>query len=264
MNSFKIIFIAFILNNFVACSPQKHPGAAEDVYEKLPKNLVSLLQSHGGLEKWRSFGTLEYDLFNLKDSLTEHHAIDLRNRKDLIVADSFKIGFDGKEVWVSPERKAFKGKSARFYHNLFFYFFAIPYVLADPGINYREDTVTLNDKTYPAILATFDAGIGDADKDAYRIVIDPETNKLYGLLYTVTYFSGEAHKNYNFLKYEDWQEAGGLQFPGKLTGYKFSNGIVGEERYKVLFSNIRLNTDTPVETLFAMPDKAEVDSLIKR
>lgn len=55
-------------------------------------------------------------------------------------------------------------------------------MLADPGIKYQDDTVTLNGKDYPAIKARFNPGVGDADKDIYKMVIDPKTSQLYGLL----------------------------------------------------------------------------------
>ena len=49
-------------------------------------------------------------------------------------------------------------------------------MLADPGIKYQDDTVTLNGKDYPAIKARFNPGVGDADKDIYKMVIDPKTS----------------------------------------------------------------------------------------
>ncbi len=234
-----------------------------DIYASYPTSFTKLLQAHGGLEKWNSFNTLEFDLFNPEDSSQEHHIIDLKLRKDMVLGDSFKIGFNGKDVWVAPNKKAFSGKSARFYHNLFFYFFSIPYVLADPGVNYQEDTVSLSGQKFSCIMATFNAGVGDADKDFYKMVVDPQTKKLTSLLYTVTYYSGEAHERYNLLTYMDWQEIEGLQFPGKIAGYKYADGIVGEKRYEYLFKNVVLKKEAPPETLFTMPAEAEIDSLFK-
>lgn len=223
-----------------------------------------MLQAHGGLEQWNSFQTLEYDLYDPEDSSEEHHIIDLKSRRDLVQGDSFKIGYNGKDVWVAPSKKAFKGRSARFYHNLYFYFFAIPYVLADPGVNYLEDTITLDGTRLNCIRASFEAGVGDSDKDFYKMVIDPETNKLTSLLYTVTYYSGEAHEKYNLLKYQDWQEKEGLIFPARLVWYKFENGAVGDKRGEAIFKNITLKKDSYPEIMFEMPEVAEVDSLIKR
>jgi hypothetical protein len=262
MNYLRNLSVVSFILIIASCTTSKKENT--NVYERFPNTFTSLLQTHGGLEKWQSFGTMEYDLLNPQDSSKEHHLISLWNRKDLIVADSFRIGYDGKEVWVAPNKKAYKGNSARFYHNLFFYFLSVPYVLADPNISYEEDTVQLNGVGYPCIKASFANGVGDADKDVYKMIIDPATKKLYGLLYTVTYFSNQAQTKYNFLRYEDWQEANGLQFPGKLVSYKFVNDSIKEKRFEFAFKNIQLKAEAPDEKMFTMPTLAEIDSLIKR
>jgi hypothetical protein len=251
----------FILLFLISCTTAKKETV--DIYASYPLKFSKVLQAHGGLEKWNSFNTMEFDLLNPEDSSQEHHIIDLKLRKVLVEGDSFKIGFDGKNVWVAPDKKSFPGKSARFYHNLFFYFFSIPYVLADPGVNYQDDTVSLSGENFSCIKATFNAGVGDADKDFYKMIIDPQTAKLTSLLYTVTYYTGEAHEKYNLLKYLEWQQIEGLQFPGRLAGYKYADGIVGEKRYEYFFKNIILKKGATPETLFAMPTEAEIDSLVK-
>jgi hypothetical protein len=263
MNVLKSIFYSSFFLVFVYCSSPKL-DVKSNGYDKLPPNFQSLLQAHGGLDTWQSFGGLEYDLINPKDSSREHHVIDLLSRKDLVEADSFKIGFDGKEVWVSPNKKALGDNSARFYHNLFFYFFSMPYVLADSGINYQPDTVKINGETYESIKTTFNSGVGDADKDIYKMIIDPKTKRLFGLLYTVTYFTNVSHEKYNFLKYEDWQEISGLQFAGKLVSYKYANDSIKEKRGEYSFSNVRLKKEAPSKSLFERPSLSEIDSMIKR
>ncbi len=260
MKKYIISTLPFLILCFASCTKKEKV----DIYASYPASFTKLLQAHGGLEKWNSFNTLEFDLVNPEDSSEEHHIIDLKLRKDMVLGDSFKIGFNGKDVWVAPNKKAFPGKSARFYHNLFFYFFSIPFVLADPGVNYQDDTVTLDGKQLPCIKATFNTGVGDADKDYYKMIIDPDTNRLTSLLYTVTYFTGKAHERFNLLRYEDLQTIEGLLFPGKLVGYQYADGIVGEKRYEYLFKNIILKKEPPPETLFAVPAEAEIDRLIKR
>lgn len=256
------VVVALFFCSIISCSTEKKTSS--DLYASYPEGFKKLLQAHGGLENWHSFETLEFDLYDPEDSSEEHHIIDLKSRRDLVQGDSFKIGYNGKDVWVAPSKKAFKGRSARFYHNLYFYFFSIPYVLADPGINYKEETVTLDSAEFDCIQATFEAGVGDSDKDYYKMIIDPETNRLTSLLYTVTYYSGEAHEKYNLLTYQDWQEKDGLSFPGKLVWYKFENGLTGEKRGEAIFKNISLKKDSYPASMFEIPAIAEVDSLIKR
>ncbi len=264
MRYFNALLFLFALAMSSACTTKNGSDQSSEMYNDLPPSFAALLKAHGGLEKWQTAQSMEFTLLNPQDSTREHHLIDLTTRKDLIEADSFKIGYDGKEVWVSPSKSAYKGKSARFYHNLFSYFFAVPYFLTDDGVSYVQDTVLLNGQQYASIKCTFSNGMGDADKDIYKLLVDPASKKLYGLLYTVTYYSGEAHENYNFLKYEDWQEAGGLQFPGKLVSYKYANDSLTQKRFEFVFENPKLTTEAVDGTMFAMPEQAEIDSLIKR
>lgn len=246
----------------VSCAPKDERSVSVDVYATLPSDFADVLKAHGGLEKWRNFKTLEYDLMHQEDSIpSEHYVLDLLNRKDLTTADSFKIGYDGKEVWVAPEKKAFKGRSARFYHNLYSYFLTIPFIVADPGVLYKSDTLTLDSKRYNVISVNFEEGVGDADDDSYKMLVNPETSRMEKLLYTVTYYTGEAHENYNLLSYEDFESVEGLMLPTKLVGYKYNNGQIGDKRYEVKFKNITLKTESPDQDIFEMPSGAEIDSL---
>ncbi|MEP2668495.1 MAG: DUF6503 family protein [Cyclobacteriaceae bacterium] len=261
MRIYPFLLVIFLLSS---CTSEQKKETPIDYYSSLPTGFSEVLKAHGGLDKWRSFKTLEYDLLHSGDSTpTEHYTLDLLNRRDLTVADSFKIGFDGKEVWVAPNKGAFSGRSARFYHNLYSYFLTIPFIVADPGAIYSDDTLTVNGKQYDVINVAFEAGVGDADKDAYKLLIDPSTKQMEKLLYTVTYYSGEAHENYNALSYEDWIEVSGVRMPTKLVGYKYSNGTTGDKRYEVSFVNIQLKEDSPNQDIFKIPAEAEIDSLIK-
>ena len=256
--SYLLMLVTMLLSS---CKPREEKSY-ENLYDTLPAEFADVLRAHGGLEKWRNFGKLEYDLQHEEDATpTEHYILDLVNRHDLTVADSFNIGFDGNEVWVSPNKNAFKGRSARFYHNLYSYFLTIPFIAADPGTIYSVDTLTLNGKLFDVVGVSYKEGVGDADKDAYKLLIDPHTHKMEKLLYTVTYYSGEAHENFNALSYENWQEVNGIILPTKLVGYKYTDGILGDKRYEVTFHNIGLDSKRPDPKIFIIPPQAEVDSL---
>ncbi|MFZ1809439.1 MAG: DUF6503 family protein [Cyclobacteriaceae bacterium] len=258
----KQLVYLFLLSTLISCEPKQKEETGTDHYASLPESFSEVLKAHGGLYKWRNFKTLEYDLLHDGDSTpTEHYTLDLLNRKDLTVADTFKIGFDGNEVWVAPNKGAFSGRSARFYHNLYSYFLTIPFIVADPGAIYSEDSLMVDGKLYDVVNVAFETGIGDADKDAYRLLIDPSTKQMEKLLYTVTYYSGEAHENYNALSYEDWIDVSGVKMPTKLVGYKYSDGTTGDKRYEVSFVNIQLKEDSPNQDMFEMPAEAEIDSL---
>ena len=252
-----------------ACQPaaDKKTNRSEEIAAQLPaqKNLPAyfnqVLQAHGGQQNWYKLGAMQYQV--TRDGNTEIHIIDLKNRKSLIKANTYSIGQNGEQVWVSPEKAAFPGKSARFYHNLYFYFYAIPFVLADPGGNYEKlQNLVLAGKSYEVIQVTFGEGVGDSPDDQYRLLINPDTNRLEWLLYTVTYFGGKpGEQKFNALKYSNYQKHQGLLFPKQLIGYTYEKDKLGEERYRATFENLQLKEGQPDQRQFEMPEKAEVDSL---
>ncbi|MEQ9164621.1 MAG: DUF6503 family protein [Fulvivirga sp.] len=264
----KIILILLVLV-FIGCQPTSKEentitgvDKAETSKIEYPELLQKALDAHGGLDKWNTYISLQYQLeTTLGEKKVETQLIDLKSRKVLIKGDSFKLGMDGEQVWVSPNKEAFGTMPPRFYHNLIFYFFSIPYVLADPGIQYEDlGTVTLDSTSYRALKVSYHEGVGDADDDFYIAHFNPETYKMEWLLYTVTYFSGEKHENYNALKY-DWQEVNGLWVPSGFTGYKYTEGVIGDVRYQSTFTNVVLSENKPDPSLFEMPENAEIDSL---
>lgn len=227
----------------------------------LPTVLKKALTAHGGLAKWQGMNTLEYSAE--RKEKPERHIIDLQSRKVLLKHDDYQLGFDGKEVWVSPNLAAFGKGSPRFYHNLYFYFYTIPFVLADPGVHYEVlPQKELKGQLYNALKVTYGAGVGDAPDDYYIAHFNTETNLMEWLLYTVTYYSGEKNEKFKALHYE-WQQVNGLTLPSKLTGYKYEDGKIGDLRYTRPFKNVQIKTTKVNSSIFEMPNGAEIDPLIK-
>lgn len=234
--------------------------APASITQEFPSFFKEVLQAHGGVKKWNEMGTMKYQLTS--DGKTETHTIDLKNRKSLVQAENYSLGFDGEQVWVSPNKSAFPGGSARFYHNLYFYFSAIPLVLADPGVNYEQmDDMVLQGNKFNVIGISFSEGIGNSPQDKYRLLVNPETKRLEWLLHTVTFFDGKPSDKFNALKYEDYQEHQGLLFPTKLVGYKYENGEIGDQRFSATFKNLNLKKEQPDQQQFVTPEGAEIDSM---
>lgn len=262
MNMKKLYYCLFCMA--VACAtPTVEEQSTTTPINPLPEILERGLEAHGGLAQWQQMRTLEFDI--QKDSTTvEHQLIDLQNRKVLLRTDQYQVGFDGQEVWVAPNKAAFGSRSARFYHNLLFYFYALPFLAADPGINYEAlPNTKFNGKTYDAVKLTYNEGVGDAPEDEYILYFDSASHQMEWLLYTVTYFTGQKGKKYNALHYAEWQNVNGLLLPELLSGYTFTNDSIGTKRYDRRFENVRIQTATPDQTIFEMPAVAEIDSLIQ-
>ena len=226
----------------------------------LPIILKQGLTAHGGLARWNALHTLEYTI--QKKEQPEKHVVDLKSRKVHISHPDYQIGFDGKDVWVTPNKEAFGKTSPRFYHNLIFYFYAIPFVLADPGINYEMlPQKEIRGQLYDVVKISYNEGVGDAPDDYYIAHFNTETHLMDWLLYTVTYFSGNKSEKFNILNYE-WQTINGLTVPSKMIGYKYADGQVGDLRYERPFTAVQLRTDKVNPAIFAMPQGAEIDALI--
>ena len=263
--------VSIIVLFFSSCTPETQSvdesQESEEVAVVAPPNYPNLLiqafNAHGGLEQWQSMSTLDFAID--KDGQPEQHIVDLKSRKVIIeYGDQYRIGFNGKDVWVAPNKAAFGKGSARFYHNLRFYFVAMPFIVSDPGIKYEVlPQKNINGKNYDALSIKYNEGVGDAPDDEYILHFDPETHQMEWLLYTVTYYSGKPETKYNALHYNEWQEVDGLLLPQKMVGYKYENGQIGEKRYERAINILALAEVPPYPDFFEMPEVAEIDSLIQ-
>lgn len=225
----KILFLFTLSLVVVSCKPKEKKN---DVYKNYPKQLAEVLKKHGGLDNWKLLQVLSFKKGE------ETHTTDLHSRKTVITSPKYSLGFDGKDVWVS-DTTAFKS-NPKFYYNLFFYFYAMPYVLADDGIQYEETKPLLfKGKSYPGYKISFNADKGSSPDDNYYVYYNKETNQMEWLGYTVTYFSKESTDKKSLIKYDKWEDVNGFLLPKELVWYKQDeNGNPTEPaREPVVFTN---------------------------
>ncbi len=216
--------------------------------------VTAVFDAHGGFDTWSTLKSLSYDMGG-STTLTE-----LQNRYARIESEEQTVGFDGENVWVYPPSE--DADRQRMRYNLMFYFYAFPFVVGDPGVNYDVlPQIELAGKSYNQVKIAYDAGVGDAPNDSYIICSDPETNKMEWLLYTAT-FGGASKDKYSLIKYEDWQNYGGVTLPGKLQWYTYEDGVVGEPRGSGrTFENVQVSTEYPSMDKFKMPEGASIAQL---
>lgn len=223
-----------------------------------PKSIGPVFEAHGGIANWDKMNTLTFEIE--KASGVEKHITDLKSRKAHIAHKDWTIGFDGSEVWLAQDSTFYRG-NARFYHNLYFYFYAMPFIVSDPGVNYQQlaDPLEMDGKKYPGTLISYDDGIGDSPKDEYIVYRDPETGQMAWLGYTVTYRDNEKKENFSYIKYGEWQEVGGLMLPKSMTWYTVEEGRPVEPRGEAtVFTNVNITSNPVDQALFAKPEGAEV------
>lgn len=222
-----------------------------------PAAVTAIFEAHGGLAHWNAMNNLCFEMEGKAGP--EVQTVSLKDRRTKIQTADWSIGYDGNDVWLlqnTPE--SYKG-NARFYHNLMFYFYAMPFVLADDGIVYTEMPDTeLDGKNYKAVNISFNDGVGDAPKDEYVLYFDPEKNTMEWLGYTVTFGETEKSKDFHYIKYDQWQDVNGLQLPSKLIWYNIEDGKPTTARNERLFTKVTA-TETIIEaSVFKKPEAATV------
>jgi len=235
-------------------------GTPEQVSEAIPARtfpaeLTKVFEKHGGYDLWRSMNSMSYEI--VKEEGNEKQFIDLQNRRERIEAANFTSGFDGKEYWVKADT-SYKG-NPKFYTNLIFYFYAMPFVLSDEGIHYTEaDPLEFEGQSYPGYRISYGDGVGVSPEDEYFIHYNSETHQMEWLGYTVTYFSGKKSKKISWIRYDDWKSFNGLVLPNSLTWYKTEEGKLVEPRNTRQFTNVQVSKEGFPDDKFAKTLGAKV------
>ncbi|WP_062061026.1 DUF6503 family protein [Aquimarina longa] len=213
-----------------------------------PKDIAAVFNAHGGIKAFDQMNTLIFEM--VKPEGNEKHTIDLKTRHARIETDQFILGFDGEEAWLEQDSTYFNG-NPRFYHNLMFYFYAMPFVLGDDGISYEKvEDLKVENSSYLGYKVSYDDGVGDSPKDNYFLYYDKVSGKMKYLAYTVTFFSKEESKKISLIEYADWENIDGLLFPKTLKWREYKDGVVGEIKGERNFVNASVSKEKPLPSLF--------------
>lgn len=261
----KITFMLLAMFLIVSCNnnTKEKETSKEAVKEvvattkKYPEDLQKVFDAHGGIDKWNAAQTLIYDI--VKPEKNEKHITDLPSRKTRLEGNNFTIGYDGEDVWLAQKDSTAFRSNARFYHNLYFYFYAMPFVLGDDGITYEKaESLTYEGVLFPGYKISYGDGVGDSPEDNYFIYYNPETYQMEWLGYTVTYFNGEPSTKISYIRYEDWQKVDGVILPKVLTWFKSDGNTVTEARNAVKFTNVSLTKKAMEDSTYARPEDAVI------
>jgi hypothetical protein len=223
--------------------------------KEYPAAMQAIFTAHGGLNHWKQMNNLCFEMKGKNGE--ETHTISLPDRKTKIESKDWSIGYDGTGVWLLKHDLGYKGNPV-FYHNLMFYFYAMPFVLADPGTNYTAvEPTELDGKMYNGFKVSFNNGVGDSPKDEYKLFFDPETHKMVWLAYTVTFMDQKKSDDWHFIKYDKWQEVNGLLLPEKLTWWNVENGKPTDEAMDIKFKKISTTKTLLDPSVFKKPAEAE-------
>jgi len=258
----KPLIITLSLIAFISCKEESktinYKGAELNISTTIyPETVTKIFDAHGGIDAWNTFETLYYEIE--KPSVNEKYNVALKSRKSLIDYEHHQLGFDGENVWLKNLDTVQYKSNPKFYYNLMFYFYAMPFVLGDNGINYgKAEAMEFEGKTYQGLSISYEAGIGESPEDEYILYYNPKTFKMEWLAYTVTYFSKEKGKEFHFIKYSDWQDVEGLLLPKILTWYNYENNRPTTKRNDVNFVNVSILKTKPDDGMFKKPNEAKI------
>ena len=245
---------------FFACKDSNNSQVAVDKSAEVPaidypEAIDKIFTNHGTLETWKSMKIMSYEI--VKEEGNESQMIDLESRKERIKASTFESGYDGTNYWVVADT-SYKS-NPKFYTNLIFYFYAMPFVLADEGIVYtKSEPLNFEGKDYPGYRISYNTGVGISPEDEYFIHYDPETYEMAWLGYTVTFFTGAKSDQIKWIRYNDWKDVSGLKLPNSLSWYKTEEGKITELRNTREFTKVVVSNQKLADDKFTMPESAKV------
>lgn len=236
--------------------------------------LLDVIENHGGLDAWYAAPTSayswEYSNFGsdmrfktslVADNATRriYHRITTLGTPEAVEDVDGRMAWDGQDAWISPA--SIEQINPRFWSATGYYFESIPFILADPGVNYRVFPPEEHDGiNYQRVTAYYDPNVGDTPGDTYTLFINPDTGMLDVVLYTVTYgrpyqpgddWPPEPTRG-NFFRYSDYVTVDGLTVPTRFRGYAYSDGEVGDLRNEAWASDFSF-TEVFDETQLSMP-----------
>lgn len=194
-----------------------------------------MIAAHGGMGPWASAPTVSFtDEFRepgADSGQPSRVTVEQGSRRAYIdfPGTEMRMSWDGGKAWSEHwETPA----PPRFLALLNYYFLNLPWLSRDPGVILGEPrTARLwNDPTdYITIEMTFGEGVGDTPDDYYILYIDPESYRLKGCEYIVTYRAllpeGAAATPPKILVFDDYTTVDGLVVSTHYTIYKKDGSV---------------------------------------
>ncbi|MFC3415286.1 hypothetical protein [Algoriphagus hitonicola] len=247
------VFYSLLLLILISCGK-----TGPDPRMEQPEEFLEVLEAHGNWQKWIESEGMSYTLFHESNLQQENHFFNLTDRKARIDAAGFQVGNDGEGIWVAPNRQSFGGQSVDYYHNLYFYFYSMPYILTDTSIQVSKmENRRFNGKEYERLEAKSNLESYRTPANSYEVLIDPETQMIEWVLYRVTFFN-PSNQIISGMKYEDYRETDGMKFPRLLTGYLIDGDTAVRVQNQVSLAGVTLTENELDEDIFEMPEKAAV------
>ena len=159
----KALVITFIFITFLSCKQEPKTENYKDVELNVKtsiytETITKVFDAHGGIDTWNAMKNLYFEIET--STQNDIYNVALKSRKSLIKSEHHLLGYDGEDVWLKNLDSVQYKSNPKFYYNLMFYFYAMPFVLGDDGINYRLiKPLEFDGISYPGLLISYESAI---------------------------------------------------------------------------------------------------------
>ncbi|MDP3274259.1 MAG: hypothetical protein Q8Q09_03635 [Deltaproteobacteria bacterium] len=238
------------------------------------RRVRAAIDAHGGLTAYFSHGTLAFDfdyqpLAHPERRMFSHNRVDLwrarATQRELGEGADATLGWDGRDAWIVPNAAAF-ASPARFWATTPFYFVAIPFVFADPGVRLEAlADESLDGVSHQMVKVTYESGTGDSSGDYYVLYLHPENHRVSAIRYVVAYpgfFPDGGHSPEKLMRYADLHAVGGVLMPSRLDTFAYNpeTHAPGERVTAITVTNVTMGERWP-GSIFAPPTGAVISTL---
>ncbi len=228
-------FITLLSSALFAVTPATGPSYASPQTQEI---ITKMIDAHGGMQPWLAAPSISFDC-HLKlhvgnDNWLEYWeqvTVERQSRRAYAKlpnpdGSAGQIAFDGQEAWSAGDLRGLARAPARFSAWRNFYLFNLPWLTQDPGVILGKPThgqIPHDDKSYIKIEMTFEAEVGDTPGDVYALYIDPQSYRLKGYEYVMTYASmmqnGANSSPASVLIWDGDQSVSGMIVPTRYNVY---------------------------------------------
>lgn len=200
-------------------------GAGDSAARSLADRMI---EAHGGLGRWNAMPSVSFLRLSTRNGESAVDEVRVvveqgRRRTYLQWSDGARITSDGTKVWSTGWTRP---TPPSFMVNLDYYFFGLPWFTRDPGVQLSmvgSGSLPGESVVCAKVKMSFDASNRSSD-DIYTLYIDPETNLLRGVEYTVTHAAlidsaklpeGRRSLGPFFRIFDAYERVDGLVVPGR-------------------------------------------------
>ncbi len=269
MNKLNTLVLASAIQAAVFTSFSGSAQAEEVDHADAPRAqaLTDALKAHGGIDTWRAYARMDYATTdfplgaNAPFDFTQ--TTDLHNRRHLTHGENFTSGKNEDGAWALPNTQAL-GLPPAFFESGNFYFIAMPFVFADPGVITRDiEDAEFQGRTYDRVVVSYPQHIGDTPEDDYILYIDQGSRrlKMIDFVPTSAEVNGDTPLNEiprKALVFDTWEHYDGLLIPSKATFYGWADGQLQGDGNSYTIHDVRFSRKAPRPDIF----KAEQSRVI--